>query len=174
MMDIVLTGFMGSGKTTIGPLLAQELRLPFFDLDVQIVQLTGCSIVELFEDGENYFRQKEQEVLQKVIKQPGVLALGGGTPTRPSNRELLRHSGAQIILLEAQIQTIWQRLQQTQVQRPLVQTKDQLVALKKQRQKNYQQVANLCVQTDNYTPQQVVKQIAEQVLILRGSENYRN
>lgn len=94
---ICLTGFMGSGKTTVGQLLARQLAWRFVDLDTRIEQLSGRRIAEIFEHlGEDVFRAMEQEQLLAILgeieerDQPTVLALGGGTLAQPGNLETLR------------------------------------------------------------------------------------
>jgi shikimate kinase len=89
---IALLGFRGAGKTTLGAWLAQELRLPFFDLDREIELAQGRTLSEIFRrDGEAVFREIEAETLEGVIARPGiVLAPGGGIVERPANRALLK------------------------------------------------------------------------------------
>ena len=79
--NIALYGFMGSGKSTIGKRLSEKLSVPFIDLDTYIETQTGMSIVEIFSTyGENFFRQKEEEILLSLSQEePHVLSLGGGS-----------------------------------------------------------------------------------------------
>ena len=91
MKRICLIGFMGSGKTTIGEILANRLDMPWIDLDVYITQQTGKSISQIFsESGEEHFRKLEALYLQQVLdKNEGVLSTGGGIITTPENIEKL-------------------------------------------------------------------------------------
>lgn len=162
-MDIILTGFMGTGKTTVGQLLAQKLSLPIWDLDQRIEQASGQSVNTIFAvEGEAYFRKLEQQALAQVLTQPGVLALGGGTLENIDNVRVLKHSPATIVWLDAQVPIIWQRIK-TDSSRPLAQNMQQLCQLKAKRQASYQQVADIVVQTDTLLPTQVMAQILMQV-----------
>ena len=94
--NMVLSGMPGAGKSTVGKLLAQELKRPFFDLDEEIVRVAGCSIPEIFAtDGEATFRNLETKVLREVLaNQKGiVLATGGGAILRDENIDLLHRNG---------------------------------------------------------------------------------
>lgn len=101
---IYLTGFMGSGKTTIGRLLAHELGWSFSDLDQDIEEAHGVSIAEIFETrGEPEFRSIEKEAVRRRVREvergrPMVVALGGGTFTDETNRDLLHDKGVTIWL----------------------------------------------------------------------------
>ena len=101
---IYLVGFMGSGKTTVGRMLAEHLGWPFVDLDMEIEKEQRSSIVDIFADrGEEAFRQIETEVLGKWIRRvqsgrPAVISLGGGAFTRPENIALLSGNGISIWL----------------------------------------------------------------------------
>lgn len=93
-MNILLIGYRGSGKTTVGKLLAERLRLKFADADVQIVQRAGKSIADIFRiDGEAQFRDLETTVLKELLASDGqVLALGGGVVIRDENRVMMTAS----------------------------------------------------------------------------------
>jgi len=89
---ILLTGFMGAGKTAVGRRLAERLELPFLDLDEIIEEDSGSSIRRIFEShGEEEFRRRERAALEKVLELPeGIVATGGGTLVEERNRELAR------------------------------------------------------------------------------------
>src|SRR5690606_29853098 len=93
-MKIILLGYMGSGKTGVGRLLAEKLKLPFLDLDHEIIRLEGRNIPEIFEtSGEIYFRKKETDTLKLLLEkdhQNVVLSVGGGTPCYGNNMNLLK------------------------------------------------------------------------------------
>ncbi len=97
---IYLVGFMGSGKTTAGRLLAGRLGAPFVDLDLAFESMAGRTIRETFEThGEPWFRAREAELLRGTASLPAaVVALGGGTFTFPENREFVRTHGLSIFL----------------------------------------------------------------------------
>lgn len=95
-----LLGLSGSGKSTVGPRLAQALGLPFIDTDAEIARAAGKTIREIFQkEGEETFREKEAEVLAKVAAGPAsVISCGGGIILRQSNREILASTGCRIYL----------------------------------------------------------------------------
>lgn len=97
---VFLTGFMGSGKSTIGPILANTLGWDFIDLDKEIEANTGYKVRELFEQkGEVYFRELEYETLNKIIHgEKKIIALGGGTITFGNTLELIKNNGILIYL----------------------------------------------------------------------------
>jgi len=97
---VILTGFMATGKTTVGKRLVELLRFPFFDTDEMIAAGTGEPIARIFEKmGEAFFRARETEALREALAQDRVVvATGGGAALDPSNRNLLRRSGLWISL----------------------------------------------------------------------------
>ena len=99
---IYLLGFMGSGKSTVGQLLAKALGWPFIDLDTLIEAGQGFSIREIFENsGEPFFRQVEHAALAEASKaEPAVIALGGGTYAQPPNVHLIREAGGTTVWLD--------------------------------------------------------------------------
>lgn len=108
---IYLTGFMGSGKSTIGPILANTLGWDFFDLDKLIEEKTGKKIREIFEqEGENHFRKLETNTLIEISESQNVIiSLGGGTVANEENLEILKKTG-KIIYLKVSLDTVYQRL----------------------------------------------------------------
>jgi len=160
-MRVILIGFMGSGKTTVGRLLAQELATEHADLDDLIIQRAGQPITTIFAKyGESYFRQLEHQTLEQSLSIPGVLSTGGGTPTIVANARLLTTSSVPVIWLAANDQTILRRVQHD-AGRPLVNELDEnaLLALKQQRNRQYAAAADLIIPTDRLTPVEVVQQI---------------
>jgi len=123
MKKIVLVGYMGSGKTEIGKLLAKKIQLPFFDLDFLIENELGKSVSDLFsEKGEIYFRKIEHELFAQQIqkKESYVLSLGGGTPCYANNHLLLQQEDVVSIYLKASIATLVNRISINKKKRPLV------------------------------------------------------
>ena len=123
-MNIVLLGYMGCGKSTIGRRLAERLKLRFFDLDELIEEQEGQQISELFASkGELYFRKTEAEVLRSFVaeKDNFVLALGGGTPCYANNMDfLLEQDQIKTVYFKAQLKTLVERLRDQKEQRPLI------------------------------------------------------
>ena len=123
-MMITLTGFMGSGKTTVGRLLADALGCPFFDLDDLVVKKAGKSIPDIFaQDGEPAFRQLEAKLLRQTVEKycenAAVLSLGGGAVTTPASAALL-HEKTVCIYLRATLDTLLARLEGETAGRPLL------------------------------------------------------
>ncbi|MGB2225803.1 MAG: shikimate kinase [Polaribacter sp.] len=122
-MKIVLIGYMASGKSTIGKILAKELNLSFIDLDHYISDREQMSIPEIFtQKGEIYFRKIETKYLLEVLKkeQEFILSLGGGTPCYGNNMEIILNSDAASVYLKASIPTITERIRTGKRKRPLV------------------------------------------------------
>ena len=124
-MEIVLMGYMGSGKSTIGKSISSRLQLTFIDLDNYIEQREDSSIKEIFKNkGEIYFRIKEAFYLKEILdtKTNYVLSLGGGTPCYGTNMDLIKESTAISYYLRANIPTLVARLQNGKENRPLIAT----------------------------------------------------
>jgi 3-dehydroquinate synthase len=119
--NIFLYGPPGVGKSGIGKRLAQDLALPFFDLDDVIEQDTGSTIPEIFaQEGEAGFRRRESRMLEQLIDpNERIIALGGGTLLRDENRRLAETNG-HVILLDASLAVLQERLRQSNVDRPLL------------------------------------------------------
>ncbi|AKA35942.1 shikimate kinase [Flagellimonas lutaonensis] len=122
-MQIVLLGYMGSGKSTIGRSLSEDLNIEFIDLDTAIEQKIQQPIPEIFKErGEIFFRKKETEVLASLLNENKdmVLATGGGTPCYSTNMENILKSGAISIYLKVSIPELVDRIALEQSERPLV------------------------------------------------------
>jgi shikimate kinase len=117
---IFLTGFMGSGKSTVGQALADLLGRPFIDLDARIEAMTNRSIPDIIaNDGEERFRQIESKTLRETAKMSNaIIALGGGAITCEENRRLILDEGISV-WLDAPFELCWQRIQQDENVRPL-------------------------------------------------------
>ena len=126
-MKVVFVGYMGSGKSLVGKLLAKKLEVPFYDLDAIIEEKENQSIRELFETkGEIYFRKIENNILKLVLQKTEsfVLSLGGGTPCYHNNHELLQHDGIVSFYLKATSAKLVERLQDEKDARPLLASVD--------------------------------------------------
>jgi shikimate kinase len=166
---IVLTGFMGAGKSTVGPLLAERLAWTFLDLDTEIERLAGTTIAEIFRIyGEAHFRAREARALQSLITRPRtVLALGGGAIESETSRQLLASTpGLCTIYLSAPLADLIDRClaqqQLTNTIRPVLADRERLHARWSSRLPHYQK-AHLCVETSHLTPDQVARNIAATV-----------
>ena len=123
MTKVVLVGYMGSGKSLVGALLASKLGIPFFDLDAVIEEEERLSVNEIFtQKGEIYFRKKENYVLQCILKkeEPFVMSLGGGTPCYFNNHEVISQSNCVSFYLKGTAETLTQRLMNEIEKRPLL------------------------------------------------------
>ena len=120
-MKVYLLGFMGSGKSTVGRLLADQMKLDFIDFDRYIEQETGKTIAELFDSGgEDKFRELEHLHLKKILSKDNVvIALGGGTPCFHDNMNLIQANGKSVYLkVDAEI--LLKRLIKGKAKRPLI------------------------------------------------------
>lgn len=121
-MRIFLIGFMGSGKTHWGKQLAEKLQLSFYDLDEVIVQGEQKTISEIFAtDGEEYFRNKEKAMLEKLVDENAsmVVSCGGGTPCFFNNIEFMKKYGT-VVWLNTHVNVLMQRLMKERHTRPLL------------------------------------------------------
>ena len=125
-MKIILLGYMGSGKSTIGKALANELNLSFIDLDHTMEKQMGMTISDFFEvSGELKFRRLENEVLNNVLAENDqmILSTGGGTPCYGNNLQLMKSApNAKVFYLKASIKTLTERLLSEKDTRPLIQS----------------------------------------------------
>ena len=160
-MMITLTGFMGSGKTTVGKVLADFLGCPFMDLDDLVVKKAGKSIPDIFaQDGEPAFRQLEAQVLRKTVdkyaESTAVLALGGGAVLAPASAALL-HEKTVCIYLRATLDTLLARLEGETAGRPLADASlaDRLAS----REPIYEETAHVIIDTDGLSPDEVADEI---------------
>lgn len=127
---VVLVGMMGSGKTAIGTALAQRLGVPFLDSDAEIVAAANMTIAEIFaRDGEPFFRKKETQVLDRLLRgAPAILSTGGGAFLQPGNRHLIAERGVSL-WLRADLPLLWSRVRH-KTTRPLLMTDDPYATLK--------------------------------------------
>lgn len=168
MKHIVLIGFMGSGKSTMGKLIANKLNSPFVDTDHYIEKKEGRSIREIFaDDGEEYFRTLETEVAKELLykEERMVIALGGGTPLKKENRELLKKADAYVIFLKVTASEAYERLKED-TQRPLLQVdnpKEKIEELLAIRNPIYESVADYVLLENNKTLDDVFYELSKVV-----------
>ena len=156
---ICLTGFMGSGKSTVGLLLAEEMGWPFTDLDRKIEAAQGRTIREIFEsEGEPHFRKLEHAALGELVRrEPNVIALGGGTIIPQENRDLIREAGGTTVWLDGSPESLLERCGGVD-QRPLLRDRAGFLQLLEERRPEYRK-ADFKVETDGVRPEQVVENI---------------
>ncbi|WNW13006.1 shikimate kinase AroK [Pseudomonas sp. DTU_2021_1001937_2_SI_NGA_ILE_001] len=162
MRNLILVGPMGAGKSTIGRLLAKELRLPFKDSDKEIEQRTGANIPWIFDrEGEAGFREREQAMIAELCASDGlVLATGGGAVMREENRKAL-HAGGRVVYLHASVDQQVSRTARDR-NRPLLRTADPakvLGDLLAMRDPLYREIADVVIETDERPPRMVVMEI---------------
>ena len=164
-MNILLTGFMGAGKTTVGRKLAKRLGYFFIDTDQEIEKEQGCSITEIFKyGGEECFRDLETDILQKLqTKQNLVIATGGGMVLRNENRSLMQSLGTRVYL-KVEPQELMRRLKKDK-KRPLLQKskpEEHILEMLQQRKSIYEE-AECIIDTTNLSPHQMVTEIIRKI-----------
>jgi shikimate kinase len=169
---VVLVGFMGSGKSSVGRALARRFGVPFVDVDERIESEAGCPIRDLFaREGEPAFRAREKAALRKVLSVPGcVIATGGGSFSDEENRVLLR-AYAPVVYLEVDAGTVLDRLA-GDLSRPLLQGGDRdekVRALLSRRASGYL-TADVVVRTDGFTVEEVAGKVADWIERMEGRE----
>lgn len=168
-MKILLLGYMGCGKSTIGKLLAEQLQLPFIDLDQYIERSEAMPIAAIFEHkGEIYFRKKEQQLFSDLMHSQDsfVLSLGGGTPCYANNDKLLQGDQVVSIYLKTSIATLVSRIGAQDVLRPLLFGKSEnelydFIAQHLFERSYFYHQATTIIETDDKAPTQIVKEIIE-------------
>ena len=160
-MLITLTGFMGSGKSSVGRIVADALGCPFLDLDELIVKKAGRSIPDIFAaEGEAGFRRQEKQMLEQTVSRyaenTAVLALGGGTVTVPGAVDLLQEKTL-CIYLQASFETLQSHLEGQRAGRPLADEgmQERLAA----RLPFYEKAAHVVIDTDGLTPEEIADEI---------------
>ncbi len=161
-MNIVLIGFMGSGKTTVGKALANNLKFSFLDTDEYIEERAGMKISDIFAtQGEKYFRELERSILGELTdRDHTVIATGGGLPLIEENRKRLKKIG-KIIYLSANEQTLWKHLE-GDCSRPLLageNPRKKIQELLLERIPIYRQASDYCIEVDNRCIDEISKEI---------------
>jgi shikimate kinase len=165
--NILLVGMMGSGKTTVGKLLAKRLGKTFVDSDHEIQRRTGVSISTIFEiEGEEGFRRRESAVLEELARLDNlVLATGGGIVLAEANRRLLKENGT-VVYLRATHDELWARTRHDR-QRPLLQTENpraRLGELIAARDPLYREVADIIIDTSKQSVHTLVRQLENRLV----------
>jgi len=178
-----LTGFMASGKSTIGPILANTLGWTFFDLDREIEKRENRKITKIFEeDGKDYFRRKETEILKEISEGENlIISLGGGTLILQENRDFIKKSG-NLIFLRSSPEVAYRRLKHKR-DRPVLLTNnneeagedvviERIESLMKERMKYYQE-ADYIFDTDCESIGKTVDKISNIILKL-SKKNHKH
>lgn len=160
-MTVVLVGFMGAGKTTVGRILAERLGLPFVDSDVLIEQRQGRPIKDIFEtEGETFFRELEHRTVTGVVRgQDAVVALGGGALADMRTREVLRD--ASVVYLRVSYDQALERVRSDE-SRPMLRRPD-LAAVYRARESVYEASSTVTVDTDGRLPDEVARTVLERL-----------
>lgn len=169
MYKIYLVGFMGSGKSAVGRRLSYLLKMPYYDMDKEIVKRQKMSIPEIFEQhGEAYFRNLETEFLQNFRKESCIISTGGGVATLDRNIKIMRNNGL-VLFLDATFEDIWIRIKNDK-NRPIVQrsTKEELQLLFNTRRRSYKKAAHITIRTENRHLRQITEYAGFQVNRLKG------
>ena len=168
MSNIILTGFMGSGKTSTGIRLSYRLRRAFLDTDQLIEREQGKEISRIFaEEGEEQFREMETRMLKKLVEteQERIISTGGGLPMRAENRPLL-HALGTVVYLKVTPETVYERLRED-TGRPLLQCEDPLRRIRElmtEREAVYQAGADVVIEADGRETDDIVKEIGEKTV----------
>lgn len=178
---IFLNGFMGAGKSKVGPLLADLLGCSWFDIDKLIEQKTGKKVSEIFElHGESVFRKMESDTIKEMVlnKTPCVISLGGGALTDPENKKIAEQQGI-VVYLKSSPEIIFERVKNS-TKRPLLNIerdenfeKNLLKRIKEMLddRKEMYESAHLIINRDNLKPSQVADNIYKE---LRNYEKNRS
>jgi shikimate kinase len=166
-MKIVLLGYMASGKSTVGNLLAKKMYVPFIDLDQYIEEKEKMTIHQIFDKkGEIYFRITEHKYLKELInsEENFILSLGGGTPCYAGNMDFIIASNAVSIYLQGSIPTIVNRLINGKKNRPLISGLDddkitEFVAKHLFERRYFYEQASNKVKIDDKTPEEISTEI---------------
>ena len=171
--NLILIGFMGSGKTTVGRRVAASLGFEFVDTDDRVVEMAGKPITQIFADqGEAHFRKLESAALKEVLQREHcVVATGGGIVTIPENVALLQEGGY-TVWLHAPVDEIFERVSRNR-ERPLLQTEDPLATIQtllSKREPLYRSTADFEVDTGPLTLDETVYGLTETALIFFSSD----
>jgi shikimate kinase len=160
---ILLVGFMGAGKSSVGAVLARELGCSFVDLDDFLENRTGQSVAANFGAlGEQRFRQLESEALDQVLAngtKRQVIALGGGTYAQAENRDRIARSGALVVSLEVELEEARQRVRRCSGERPLAANREAFAKLYEERRPVYE-LAHFRTDTSHKPIIAIVKELA--------------
>jgi len=174
MGNIILIGMMGSGKTTVGKLLAKQLNKEFVDSDEEIQRRTGVTIPHIFDvEGEAGFRARETAALEELMHRKNiVLATGGGAPLSDQNRTMLK-SGGIVVYLKSNVHDLWHRTRHDH-NRPLLQTPDPRATLQmlyEKRDPIYSGIADIVIHTGKQNVQILLARLQQLIAEYQNPNN---
>lgn len=164
--NILLIGFMGTGKTSVSRELKKITNLPEIDMDKYIVEREKMSIAEIFDKfGEDYFRKVETECLKEILKNKGlIVSCGGGVVVKDENVSYMKNKG-KIVLLTATPETVYERVKHS-MERPILNNNmnvEFIGELMEKRRERYLSVADIIIKTDNKSIEDIVKEILDKI-----------
>lgn len=166
--NVILEGFMGSGKSTVSEILADMLDVELLDTDAAIEEAEGRKISDIFDqEGEEAFRDMETSLLDMVVSEhlsEMVISLGGGVPVREVNRELLGQAG-KVVYLRTRPETVYERVKGDD-SRPLLRSEDPLARIRElfdKRKDIYEAAADIIIDTDDLTPREIAEKIVAEI-----------
>lgn len=164
--NIVLIGFMGTGKTAVGTRLAQRMRRSFVDTDKEIEGITGMTIRDIFyKSGETRFRSEESLIVKRLADRKGlVIATGGGAVINPENLEILKINGI-LVCLKADPEDILRRVSKKRNTRPLLKKDVSVNDIRQmlQEREEYYGQADFHVETSGLEPEEIVRRIIQKL-----------
>ena len=172
---VTLVGLRGAGKSTVGPILARAVGVPFVEIDTRILEACGLPLDQLFElHGERYYRRLERETVWQVVarESPVVLAAAGGVVHEPATWDLLRQRTT-VVWLRARPEDHWNRVVAQGDRRPMGDNPaamEELRAMLREREETYAQ-STLTVDTSGRNPQEIAATIEEGLLSLKEPES---
>lgn len=154
---------MGSGKSTVGRMLAEKLNMEFVDIDKEVEKSQGLRIREIFEKfGEQYFRELEKDKLMEYIGKTGyVISTGGGLGADKHMMELMKQDG-KVIWIDASLQAILERCK-NDIDRPLLKLPYEELLRLFERRKEVYSLSDIRINSDNVSPKQIVQNILSQL-----------
>lgn len=164
MRNIYLTGFMGTGKSTVAQELSRLLQVGIIDMDKALTEQFNMPISKVFEEqGEGTFRRAEKELLKKLSKneEPLIVSCGGGVVKDPENITIMKNSGT-VFLLTASSETLFERLKNDN-ERPLLKGRLSVEGISEmllERSTMYERAADIVIETDGLSPGDIAKRIA--------------
>jgi shikimate kinase len=159
MGHIWLIGMMGSGKTTIGGIVAEHLSMPLVDTDAVVMERSGRTVSELFAVSEETFRSEERSAIEELASgPPSVISTGGGAVLDDANVRAMRATGV-VVLLEAAVEVLEARLVGDGTVRPLIESGGDLASIAMSRSERYRDASDHAVNTEDRSIQEIAEDV---------------